>query len=648
MANLLRLDLGVTRRKSCLSLIIVLAGMLCCQPTQAQRSDEEFLEFDNESVPSPEQLLQHLNQLRGVNLQLGGTGPRGLPGDKKFQEWVAKELLPSLEEDQREQLEKIARKMMSRRIGGASESTSDDDAQKSEATPSALEALREELRQNPELESTLREQLQRRPGNTPLSDLLRSPEVADTESRDGSSNGNSADREAGRNQTESLRNSLQGSDQRPNQSTSREPNNAELAPGTDGDPVEKSDTSNAESANPSNATGASNGQSRPTNQGGSSTPRNTLTNRDSADLGETKRDSTGADGGDRLTEAAGQGSSTNEPVEEDRSSGFSQVENSGRPGETNSQNASKRPSRPGRGTSGGSQSSFNNPAGNDPADLERDSRPSQSNLSNSDSRLPQNPNESFRDRMNRILLDAAKQSTTADEADEGENEDQRAGPLNGLLNQLASRFQESMQDPERRRRFQQSLERQRNSVSNSRLPSRRAWSSDAISSAGGSSLLGGVLLIGAVAFFVALFFSSPLKDRVLGAVSQYASGLNRTRSYQVSEITNSDELVAAIDRFVFWRFGLGAHWWHGGYVHQQLVDGHPHRTIEIDQLLNAYETARYSQRSDSLDEQSFAATARCLSNLKKESLALEANESPLNDIHGNSGGVAVEPGEQIA
>ena len=657
-----RLVLNATARGVLIFLGVVMLGQVSAtaqRSTNAQDSDSEFLEFDNAFVPSPQQLIDHLNQLRGVQLQLGGEGRNGLPGDKEFQEWVTKELLPSLGEEQQQELKAIAERMMERRLGGSPMGAGiGEEGTGSDSQESPLSALREELRQNPELESSLREQLQRRPGNQPLSNLLQAP-ASEFEQGQGRAGGeqrqdrNGRSSQPGRTDRERAENGQAGDSREPtdgsNGSDGADRGGADhdgaanggaervgempLRGGASGNEdarrgTERGGSQRSQSGGPpqgglqgvgQDADPQDNARSRPgTDSQSNAAQANRFPNRTAPDANE--------EGGRR---EPGPGNAENE-LSMRGSQNRDDVANPLRsePTDRNSRPTRGTPGRgtlgrgsPGRGTSGQTPPSFNNDR-ND-GQLNQTSPPAREEKDAKNRTGDSQPKESFRDRMNRILLDAAKDSTSGD-GGEGEPKE---GMLDGFLNRVAARFQKTMRDPERQRHFRDRFEQERRTVSTSSLPSSDVLSrsGDLLSDSGGPGLLGMVLLIGAFTFVVVMFFSTPLRDRVFGVMNQYASNLNKTRKYHVPEIASAADLVTAVDQFVFWRFGLGAHWWHGGYVHQQLVEAHPHRVIEIDQLLDAYETARYSPTSDVLDEQRFAATARCLQRLKDEALTQAAD-----------------------
>ena len=199
---------------------------------------------------------------------------------------------------------------------------------------------------------------------------------------------------------------------------------------------------------------------------------------------------------------------------------------------------------------------------------------------------------------------------------EGGGNSESPNAFNEILNGLAKSVQKRMENRETREAFSDGLKRAQQGGGagpsfgrSNMIPDSLPTEAPAIS----SSAITFVVIIIVVAV-VAIFMTRSLRQRMTAAVSRYASVIAHANSFRLTQIQNAADLIRAVDRFVFWKFGYGAHWWHGGRVRNQLIESHPQLRTEIGDLLLAYEQARYAPAS-TLDQQRLDRTANTLKNL---------------------------------
>ncbi|MGI9519621.1 MAG: hypothetical protein ACR2NP_21390 [Pirellulaceae bacterium] len=101
-------------------------------------------------------------------------------------------------------------------------------------------------------------------------------------------------------------------------------------------------------------------------------------------------------------------------------------------------------------------------------------------------------------------------------------------------------------------------------------------------------LLGGMaLVLAGLLFWVA--------RRVLGEAS-YEEGVEYPRRrFRVPKVGTSDDLVRAVDGYLLATFGAASQWWHARHAEVALCTDQPLMSQSIGELVDCYESARYSR-----------------------------------------------------
>lgn len=659
-------------------------GSGICVAQSVQRSDADddtFRSFSNRNPPSPIELLQRLNQLPGVNVD----AQQGPWMDDDFREWVQKDLLPNLSADEREALTNIAQDMIRQQslgqpIGqGAGGNPSPGGLGDLE---SAAQELRRQLSENPDLEQSLRETIQNRGGTDALDQFLNRP--PNPTNSGGVGNGSSGD--SGTNSSPNGQGSRADPDASGNGGTTPGTSSNGLRPG-DGDPNNNGQGSNGQGSNGQGSNGqGSNGQSAG-GQGTSGQNPNqqnrTGRNPDNSARRDPLRQGYGQPipGGNRPGigslgnggPGGGQSGVGDNPGSPNAGSppgnansnrlnpngqnpgGVGQGANgqgrslTGEPGGGQPRpNASSNPRPNSNGNGGRSGANSNSPPPRNPAIGNSRSNPNAGNGRQPEpdqqgGRLREDPDASFRDRFNRILLDAAQGSVQDKASGNGESGDDSrdSNAMNELLSGFAKSFQDKMNTPENRQRIQESFRRQQKAKQSGDSNRMRQVFGDGQSLSDTSvNTTGSTIVVILIAAGVVVFFlTRTWRNRVTQAISRYASVVAHAKAFRLMNIGSPKELVDAVDRFVFWKYGHGAHWWHGGLVKRQLIESHPQLRSEIGSLLGAYETARYAPDRN-LDASELTATEATLHQLLEISKADE-----LSKLSGKVPPYPPEPGD---
>lgn len=205
--------------------------------------------------------------------------------------------------------------------------------------------------------------------------------------------------------------------------------------------------------------------------------------------------------------------------------------------------------------------------------------------------------DEFRNRMNRILLDAAKESTQ--NASSRKVDEKTKNAMSEFLSELAMAANKRMKEAEIDRDVLNSMNSRLSSSQNQQSNRMSAENSNA-SGEGSWFGRGGMITLlmfiagGSVVVLVLLGLKKqqsriPKKQIVRKSFAEVQSKVNR--------INSAGDLVLALDEYVGWRFGYGSAWWHNGQVRHGLLTEHPALQSKIQQLMSTYERARYAPGS---------------------------------------------------
>jgi len=208
------------------------------------------------------------------------------------------------------------------------------------------------------------------------------------------------------------------------------------------------------------------------------------------------------------------------------------------------------------------------------------------------------PQGSFRDRLNRILLDAAQNSF------EQKTDDQASLSIfERAFSKAADSMKEQMDGkaPGWRKRFANKWNAATARVRRSRDESddwlRRAApvSSGAAASTGMSTwwLAGLALLAIASAAFLA-------RRKIAAYLGNHPRSTIKRLRLALRKIDSRRDLITAVDRFLLWSLGAKSATWNCKMMRQSLAASYPHLNPQIEDLVDDYELARYAPDSISI------------------------------------------------
>lgn len=205
------------------------------------------------------------------------------------------------------------------------------------------------------------------------------------------------------------------------------------------------------------------------------------------------------------------------------------------------------------------------------------------------------PQGGFRDRLNRILLDAARESLEQ-KADGGAG----LNMFERAFSKTADAMKESLdsQTPDWRKRlvnkWESATERVRESRDQSDNWLRRAAPASSSGASSGRmvpwSFAGIVLLLSVAVAFLA-------RHRISAYLGKHPQMKLRRLRFALRTIQSRRDLIAAVDRFLLWSLGAETGCWNCRVMKQSLVAAYPQLGPQIDDLVDDYELARYAPES---------------------------------------------------
>ena len=222
-------------------------------------------------------------------------------------------------------------------------------------------------------------------------------------------------------------------------------------------------------------------------------------------------------------------------------------------------------------------------------------------------------NENFRQRMNRILLNAAR------EAAQRESDGEPRNALERLLEKAQKEVTEAVKksSPETRRkwrkRFQQVGKNANGQRSADWLNSSRDESSGAPTPGARTSSWWPWLLLGIVALAIgaAVTLRRSKHAAAIVAARQRARNEKRVKSL-IRGIQTHRELIDALDQLVLWRHGDEASSWDSTRVETMLRRGNPRSASQIEDLIHHYTLAKYSPSKQPLNREQLTHCAATL------------------------------------
>ena len=214
---------------------------------------------------------------------------------------------------------------------------------------------------------------------------------------------------------------------------------------------------------------------------------------------------------------------------------------------------------------------------------------------------PQSPDEKVGVRFDRMLMDAAQKGI---ESADAETRSQLAGSINSILDHLAKNVESVVKN----HNAQVDSRRGRGSRRGQQSPSpfSNIWNRNSSSSTSGDSFSPAGLLslwpwLAGILFIVAVFWFL----RLTGIVKPLSRELDELRPvrYRYSRNRSPEQLVKSVDRFLLARFGRGANWWNVRRAQALLANQEVRRVSDsqLEQLVSAYEQARYTSTRDGLE-----------------------------------------------
>jgi hypothetical protein len=232
----------------------------------------------------------------------------------------------------------------------------------------------------------------------------------------------------------------------------------------------------------------------------------------------------------------------------------------------------------------------------------------------------------FNDKMNRILLEAARRAANEEPSKMSQA---AAQSRDALFNPLLKRVETLLKDRSLRRQGRAWFNRHVRRGPARDLARRLDKSFDFPDDAGAEISVMSVSSLAAtpVLLIVLAVLLAPVVNRLRPRLAAYLQAA-ALAPFRVLRLESNEELVRAVDQFLARRFGRASSWWHCRAVERALADLAPHLSDEIARLAAAYEVARYGPTSHRLAPDELEQSAGTLRRLAEVLLAPEFPNEP--------------------